>query len=87
MKCAGWISERLDLLSKEDVNHLNTTINKLPLPEIEHVDGVHLMPFIKTDKKWEKGILSFVVLEGLGKAAISTNVSEKLIQQSLKVLN
>ena len=87
MKCSGWISERLDLLSKEDVNHLNTTINKLPLPEIEHVYGDHLMPFIKTDKKSEKGVLNFVVLEGLVKAAISTIVSEKLIQQSLKVLN
>jgi len=45
------------------------------------------MPFIKTDKKTEKGILNFVVLEELGKATTSTLVTEELIQESLKVLN
>ena len=87
MQCSGWISERLNLLSKEDADYLNITINKLPLPKIKHIQGNNLMPFIKTDKKSEKGILNFVVLEGLGKAATSTDVSQKLLKQSLKVLH
>ena len=45
------------------------------------------MPFIKTDKKSEKGVLNFVVLDGLGNAITSTNVTEDLIKQSLTVLN
>ena len=87
MQCSGWISEKLNLLSKEDADYLNITINKLPLPKIKHIQGNNLMPFIKTDKKSEKGILNFVVLKGLGKAATSIDVSKKLLKQSLKVLH
>ena len=43
--------------------------------------------FIKTDKKSEKGFLNFVLLDGLGNAISSTDVTEELIQESLKVLN
>jgi 3-dehydroquinate synthetase len=45
------------------------------------------MPFIKTDKKSENGILNFILLDGLGNAISSTDVTEELIQESLKVLN
>jgi len=87
MKCSGWISGMLNLISKDDVKYLNSTIDKLPLPNIGYINVDNLMPFIKTDKKLEKGILNFVVLNGLGNATTSTNVSEKLIQQSLKVIS
>jgi len=87
MKCAGFISKKLNLLSKEELSTLNQTINRLPLPQLPHINGNHLMPFIKTDKKSEKGVLNFVVLDGLGNAITSTNVTEDLIKQSLTVLN
>ena len=87
MKCAGFISQKLDLLSTDDLLFLTDTIDQLPIPKIPHINGTHLMPFIKTDKKSEKGVLNFVVLEGLGKATTSTLVTEELIQESLKVLN
>lgn len=87
MKCAGFISQKLNLLSKEELSTLNQTINRLPLPQLPHINGNHLMPFIKTDKKSEKGVLNFVLLDGLGNALSSTDVTEKLIQESLKVLN
>ena len=87
MKCAGFISQKLNLLSKEELSTLNQTINRLPLPQLPHINGNHLMPFIKTDKKSEKGILNFVLLDGLGNALSSTDVTEELIQESLKVLN
>ncbi|MDP6991703.1 MAG: 3-dehydroquinate synthase [Candidatus Marinimicrobia bacterium] len=87
MKCAGYISQKLGLLLKEEQSTLVETINRLPLPELRHINGDYLMPFIKTDKKSEKGVLSFVVLDGLGNATISTEVTEELIQESLKVLN
>ncbi len=87
MKCAGFISEKLGLLSKEDASILSETINRLPLPEIPHINKNHLMPFIKTDKKSEKGVLNFVVLDGLGNATTSTQVTEEMIQESLKMLN
>jgi len=87
MKCAGFISQKLNLLSKEELSILNQTINRLPLPQLPHINGKHLMPFIKTDKKSEKGVLNFVLLDGLGNAISSTDVTEELIQESLKVLN
>jgi len=87
MKCAGFISQKLELLQTEDLLLLSDTIDRLPMPEIPHINGNHLMSFIKTDKKTEKGILNFVVLEELGKATTSTLVTEELIQESLKVLN
>ncbi len=87
MKCAGFISQKLNLLSKEELSTLNQTINRLPLPQLPHINGNHLMPFIKTDKKSEKGVLNFVLLDGLGNALCSTDVTEELIQESLKVLN
>jgi len=87
MKCAGFISEKLGLISKEDNSILSKTISKLPLPDLPHINGNHLLPFIRTDKKSEKGVLNFVVLDGLGNAIISTNVTEDLIKQSLTVLN
>jgi 3-dehydroquinate synthase len=87
MKCAGFISEKLGLISKEDNSILSKTIAKLPLPDLPHINGNHLLPFIRTDKKSEKGVLNFVVLDGLGNAIISTNVTEDLIKQSLTVLN
>jgi len=86
MKCAGFISQKLNLLSKEELSTLNQTINRLPLPQLPHINGNHLMPFIKTDKKSEKGV-NFVLLDGLGNALSSTDVTEELIQESLKVLN
>ena len=87
MKCAGFISQKLELLPTEDLLLLSDTIDRLPMHKIPHINGSHLMPFIKTDKKTEKGILNFVVLEELGKATTSTLVTEELIQESLKVLN
>ena len=87
MKCAGFISQKLNLLSKEELSTLNQTINRLPLPQLPHINGNHLMPFIKMDKKSEKGVLNFVLLDGLGNALCSTDVTEELIQESLKVLN
>jgi 3-dehydroquinate synthase len=87
MKCAGFISQKLGLLSKKELVNLVQTINLLPLPSLRHINGNHLMPFINTDKKTEKGVLNFVVLNGLGNATITTEVTEELIQESLKVLN
>jgi 3-dehydroquinate synthase len=87
MKCAGFISEKLGLISKEDNSILSKTIAKLPLPNLPYINGNHLLPFIRTDKKSEKGVLNFVVLDGLGNAVTATNVTEDLIKQSLTVLN
>jgi len=87
MKCSGYISEKLNYITKEDLLILTNTIDKLPLPQLPKIDPKHLLPFIKNDKKTEKGKLNFVVLDNLGNAKTTTKVNEKLILESLKVLN
>ena len=87
MKCSGYISEKLNLITKDDLLILINTINNLPLPQLPHIDSNHLLPFIKNDKKAEKGKLNFVVLQDLGNAQTTTKVDEKLIIESLKVLH
>mgnify|MGYP003328248953 FL=1 len=87
MKCAGWISKRMNMLSNDEFNQLAEPILKLPLPSLGKLNVNHLMSYIQVDKKSEKGVLNFVVLDGLGNGTTSTHVTKKLIQQSLKVLN
>jgi 3-dehydroquinate synthase len=87
MKCSGYISEKLNLITKDDLILLLNIINNLPLPQLPHIDSNHLLPFIKNDKKAEKGKLNFVVLQNLGNAKTTTKVDEKLIIESLKVLH
>ena len=87
MKCSGYISKKLNYITKEDLLILTNTIDKLPLPQLPKIDPKHLLPFIKNDKKTEKGKLNFVVLDNLGNAKTTTKVNEKLILESLKVLN
>ncbi len=86
MKCAGWISNKLGLLSKVEKAYLQETIEKLPLPTIGHIQNHDLLSYIRRDKKTENRVLNFVVLENLGKATTTTKVSEDLIEKSLKVL-
>jgi len=87
MKCSGYISEKLNYITKEDLRILTNTIDSLPLPQLPNINPNHLLPFIKNDKKAEKGRLNFVVLDNLGNAKTTTLVDEKLIIESLKVLN
>lgn len=86
MLCAGQISVKLGLLSKAEQSLLTKGIRKLPLPKLPQFDASLLMPYIKTDKKAVKGVLNFVVLDGLGNAVISKRVTEKMIIDSIKVI-
>lgn len=86
MLCASEISKRIGLLPSDETEHLSTTIHKLPLPDIASLDEKRIMSFINVDKKRENGQLHFVVLEGLGNAVTSTDVSDALIRDSLSVL-
>ena len=87
MKCSGYISERLNLITKDELLTLLSTIDNLPLPQLPHINPNDLFPFIKNDKKGEKGELNFVVLDNIGNAKTTTKVDEDLILESLKVLN
>ena len=44
------------------------------------------MEFIAFDKKYDRGTLNFVLLEGLGNAIVSQDVSHEMIIESIKTL-
>ena len=86
MKCSGWISEKLDFMSKSENRFLVQTIDKLTLASVSNMDFDSVLSFVKKDKKVKNGTLYFVVLDALGKGNICDKVSHDLIRESLKVL-
>jgi len=84
MICAGWISNQLGSLSQQDYQKLKDIIQKLPLPVLSKFDQNQIISFIKNDKKTVSGQLHFVILNGLGSASTTKNVSHDLIRESLK---
>ena len=44
------------------------------------------MKFLKVDKKWDNGRLHFVLLNQLGNAFLSTDITEQIIYESLTEL-
>ena len=79
-----WISNKLGLLSDEETSFLKESILKLPLPQLGELNYKSILGFIKSDKKYQSGVLHFVVLNGLGNAIISNKITEELIVNSLK---
>ena len=87
MICSTYISFKKGFIDTGEYNLLIETINQLPLPKLSKVDPDKIMHYINFDKKNENGKLNFVLLDGLGKAKISQEVSSSEILESLKVLS
>ena len=86
MKCAGWISKEMGFLSETENKTLNQTIDKLTLPSVSKMDPNTILSYVKKDKKVRNGILHFVVLDALGKGNTTELISDKMIKDSLKVI-
>lgn len=86
MKCASWISKEKGLLTEREYQIINETIGRLPLPELKNLNIEKVMEFIAFDKKYDRGTLNFVLLEGLGNAIVSKDVSHEMIIESIKTL-
>ena len=83
MICSGYISHKLKKLEKNQYFCLRDTINKLPLPVLKKFNHNQLFDYIKKDKKYENGKLSFIILNQIGNAEITNQVDEKLLLKSL----
>lgn len=86
MMAAGDISHALGYLNREDLDLLVTTIKNLPLPKLENLDTETLLEVIQHDKKVKAGKLHFVILEGLGNAMVTDQVSDKTLSYALEKL-
>jgi len=84
MLTAGRISNRMGLLSANDLVRLKSLIEKAGLPaEIPGLDTKKLIQSMKHDKKVQRGRIRFVLLKSIGIAFITDEVSPALIEQAL----
>ena len=84
MICAGLISNKIGLMSDGDQFVLKESISKLPLPALPQLNYDLILSLIRNDKKIVSGRLHFVVLNGLGCATISDEITDKHIVDSLR---
>ena len=77
MHIAGKISHQLGLLSEEELNRQQHLITSCGLPsEASDVRLDDVLKTMRSDKKMYQGTLSWILLNGIGNAIISRNVSE-----------
>ena len=84
MIAAGQISHELGYLNQQDHELLISTLRKLPLPKLPDLNLKAVLETIGHDKKVKAGRLHYVVLEGLGNAIITDEVSDEQIMNVIK---
>ncbi|NOZ08084.1 MAG: 3-dehydroquinate synthase [FCB group bacterium] len=86
MLAAGYLSHHYGSLSGEDWHELREAVWQLPLPELGRIDPDVILAHIRHDKKHNHERLNFVLLEKLGKAEISQDITAGQIAEALKNL-
>ncbi|NOZ04098.1 MAG: 3-dehydroquinate synthase, partial [FCB group bacterium] len=86
MLCAGFISRNMGYLAGNDWEQLRDTIHQLPLPELPPIDPQLILKTIRHDKKVKAGTLHFILLEEIGRAVVSADVTEDYLLESLDLL-
>ena len=62
-------------LSNEELQRINKLINELPLPELKNINIEKILNLINHDKKTTANGLNFILLNKIGSAQISNNIS------------
>lgn len=80
---AARMSERLGMLGAEDVFKTESVLKKygLPVKLREGLDIESLLNAVKRDKKTLAGASRFVLMDGIGKAAVRSDVPESLARE------
>ncbi len=86
MLCAGFISRNLGFIGSDEWERFRDTLYQLPLPELPSIDPEVVLETITLDKKVQAGTLHFVLLEEIGKAVVSTDVTEDDLLEALEIL-
>jgi 3-dehydroquinate synthase len=84
--CSSWISFQKGMISEEEWVLIETTVRKLPLPQVSLPNSQQILKSIRYDKKNRFGKLCFILLNGIGNAVESRQVTDKDIVDSLKIL-
>ena len=86
MLCSSWISCKNDLISENEFEQIESIIRNISLPKLPSLPKEQMLELIRRDKKFKNGKLNFVLLNGIGKAIISDQVSENDILHSIDYL-
>jgi 3-dehydroquinate synthase len=84
MVMAAALSKDLGLLGQEEVERVQRLVARAGLPVAgPRVAPERLMELMAVDKKASQGKLRFVVLEGIGQAALRGGIDERRVRQAI----
>ena len=85
MLMAGDLSQRMGKLTEQDVHRIDNIIDaaRLPTRSPVNMDYEKFMKYMSVDKKVEAGEIHFVLLDAIGKAVITSDYDDALLQQTI----
>jgi len=88
MRAAVYLSEKHSTLSKEDGQRILDLLESFSLPLIlpEEISTETVMAKLVTDKKFEQGAIKFVLLNELGSAFVSDNITAADLEEAIEYL-
>ncbi len=86
MLAAGKLSNEDGRLKIEDLELLQTTIKKLPLPKLPEFDAENILKIMQRDKKVKDRKINFVLLEAIGKTVIVDSIEKESIIKAMESL-
>ncbi|MBU4488895.1 MAG: 3-dehydroquinate synthase [Candidatus Omnitrophica bacterium] len=87
MLAAANISNKLGMLSEKDASSINSLVSRAGLPtKIKNIKLKKIMDAELHDKKFTEGVNAFVLPVRIGKVAVVKNISENIIEESVREL-
>ena len=85
MLMASDLSQRMGKLTQQDVHRIDNIIDaaRLPTRAPVNMDYEKFMKYMSVDKKVEAGEIHFVLLDAIGKAVVTSEYDDVLLQQTI----
>jgi 3-dehydroquinate synthase len=89
MLAAGEISKRVGLLPAPELDLLKDAVQRCGrLPKVDDLDQSAILNVISADKKSTRGVVQWILLEGVGKPRIvsGTSIGKSVLTESLRIV-
>ncbi|MBI1869890.1 MAG: 3-dehydroquinate synthase [Chlamydiae bacterium] len=88
MVCAAWMSKEKGVLREEEFDRLVHLLKLYGLPtSYKRPRARDVYPYLFSDKKKKKGVLTFVLMKKIGEVFPSKDVSPKLVKNALEKIH
>lgn len=85
---ASYMSYKRGMISKEDLNSIRSTCSLFGLPLTTDLkDPEEIIHITKSDKKMSNGQIRFILLQSIGRAVISDDVTEDEMREGIRYIN